>query len=202
MSWFTLWRRLGVSPDRMPPLDPLVQAYQSSSRRYHNLNHIIQCLTELEAIRNGCANPDEVELAIWYHDVIYDATKHDNEEQSAERAAIAMREAGSEPAVIDRVTALILATKHASTPAPGDEQIIVDIDLSILGRPPAEFDAYEQAIREEYSFVDDAGFRAGRSAILWKFLGRDVIFSTEGMRDKYETAARANVKRSLEKLAE
>jgi predicted metal-dependent HD superfamily phosphohydrolase len=199
--WHHLWARLGAAPAKAPPLTPLVQAYESAGRTYHNLHHISQCLAELDALRDACQKPDELELAIWYHDVIYDAKRHDNEESSADAAAKAMREAGVDQAVIDSVISLILATKHTAPPAPGDAKILVDIDLSILGRPQVEFDVYEEAIRKEYSFVDETSFRAGRSAILRKFLDRDVIYNTEVMRQKYDAAARENLRRSIEKLS-
>jgi len=111
-----------------------------------------------------------------------------------------MREAGIEVAIIDRVTALILATTHMTAPALADAQIIVDIDLSILGRPRAEFDAYERAIRKEYGHVEEHAFRVGRAAILQKFLACPAIFSTAVMRAIYEATARENLRRSVDAL--
>jgi len=198
--WSRLWHRLGVPVAKLPQIDSLLKAYQSPERAYHNLHHISQCLAELDALQVQCETPNEVELALWYHDVIYDAKRHDNEKLSADQAADAMRLAGIDSSVINRATVLILATKHATPPAAGDAQIIVDIDLSILGRPQAEFDVYEYAIRREFSFVDEASFRTGRSAILKKFLDRSVIYRTEVMQQKYEAAARANLQRSIDRL--
>ena len=198
--WDELWARIGVRRDGAPSIDPLILAYGSERRHYHNLKHVLQCLEEFAAVRPLCANPDAVELAIWYHDVVYDPTRGDNEERSADVAAEALRAAGAEEAMAGRVTALILATKHTAAPADGDGQILVDVDLSVLGRTSDEFDAYEHAIRREYDHVDDDAFRAGRTAVLRRFLERPTIYGTVALREKYEVPARSNLRRSIERL--
>jgi len=71
--WNRLWLRFGA--DAIPSLDPVIAAYQLPKRHYHNLHHIRQCLAELDGLRAACKAPDVVELAIWYHDIVYDATK-------------------------------------------------------------------------------------------------------------------------------
>jgi predicted metal-dependent HD superfamily phosphohydrolase len=76
----------------------------------------------------------------------------------------------------------------------------VDIDLSILGGPPDEFDAYERAIRHEYAHVPGEAFASGRARILRGFLARGWIYATELFRERYETAARENLRRSLARL--
>jgi predicted metal-dependent HD superfamily phosphohydrolase len=198
--WNALWARLGVPADRAPSAAPLFHAYQSPQRYYHNLSHILDCLNEFNAMSHLCDDPDAVELAIWYHDAVYDPQRADNEEKSGDLAAEAIEAVGLGSAISSRVRELILATKHSTPPATKDAQILVDIDLSILGREWKEFDAYEQAIRREYAHVDDATFRAGRAAILRRFLERPAIFCTPMVRKKYEALARANLQRSIARL--
>src|SRR6185437_11276436 len=199
--WLALWQQLGVATQRVPDLRPLLEAYQSPDRYYHTLQHIRHCLRELDFARGATQDPAAVELAIWFHDAIYDATRHDNEERSAERMAEVLRVAGSGEALIDRVSALILSTKHAQPPSEGDAQLLDDIDLSIFGQSVEEFDAYERAIRLEYQHVPSDAFRAGRAAVLRKFIERPHIYFTPSFRERYEWTARRNLQRSIERLA-
>jgi predicted metal-dependent HD superfamily phosphohydrolase len=95
---------------------------------------------------------------------------------------------------------LILATKKHDASLERDAPLMVDVDLSILGRPTQRFDEYEDQIRQEYSWVCPEQFAAGRSAVLQSFLARPAIYCTEFFRNKYERQARDNLKRSLSKL--
>lgn len=167
---------------------------------YHNDKHIEACLNEFAPARSLCAHPDEAELALWYHDAIYDSKAKDNEERSADLACKIARGAGLNDEFSQRVRALILATKHNSIPSGIDACVVVDCDLSILGKPAAEFDAYEAAIRKEYAWVSEHDFRSGRRAVLEQFLKRAAIFSTDLFRAKYEQAARANLESSIARL--
>ena len=198
--WNALWARLRGSPDRAPNLDPLLAAYEEPHRAYHNLRHISQMLHEFDAMRDQCDAPDTVELAIWYHDAVYESTRNDNEEQSAALAGNDLRTAGLPDETIEAVVDLILATKHSSAPTTRDARVLIDIDLSILGQPAQAFDEYERGIRREYAHVDEQAFRAGRAAILERFLARRNIFSTVQMREKYEASAGQNIRRSIAQL--
>ncbi|HET6248713.1 MAG TPA: hypothetical protein VFE47_13505 [Tepidisphaeraceae bacterium] len=197
--WAGLWMAMGVL--RVPDVTPLINAYTGSSRHYHDLHHLRACLRELDAARHLAADAPALELALWYHDMVYDPARKDNEEKSAELAMTAMKNARLLQPRIDAVHAMILATRHDGPPVTGDEKLIVDIDLSILGKPESEFTAYESAIREEYAHVPEADFRKGRAAVLRKFLDRQRIYATEFFHDRYEAPARENLRRAMEKLA-
>src|SRR6185295_1221583 len=113
----------------------------------------------------------EVEIALWFHDAVYDVHRHDNERRSADWARDALAGAGVAATAIARVEALVMATRHATTtPGSADEELLVDIDLAILGADAARFAEYAAQIRREYAHVADAEFRAGRSAVLAAFL--------------------------------
>ena len=178
----------------------LERAYFSPARHYHNLEHIRHCLDLFEQTRNRFEDPEAVELAIWFHDSVYDPTQSDNEERSADWAADALRGCGASHAHIDRVRNLILATKHNAEPADNDARLLVDTDLAILGSDAEQFDAYERAIRKEYAHVTDDAFARGRSQILEKFLARPQIYLTDCFRDKFEAKARRNIARSIAQL--
>jgi hypothetical protein len=105
-----------------------------------------------------------------------------------------------EEAVAVRVAELILATKTHDAPQEADQQLLVDIDLSILGRPPEEFEVYDQAIRREYAWVPESEYRTGRHAVLSRFFERQSIYGTETFRALYEKQARDNLARKLKEL--
>ncbi|HEX7899907.1 MAG TPA: N-methyl-D-aspartate receptor NMDAR2C subunit [Planctomycetota bacterium] len=167
-------------------LDLLKARYAEPHRRYHTLEHIEHCLAEFDPAL--AQDPEAVELAIWFHDAVYDTRRSDNEERSAAWLLELLPEA-------KRAAELILVTKHhqASTP---DEALLVDVDLAILGQSKERFDRYEKQIREEYAWVPGLIFRRKRRKILRGFLERPFIYGTEAFRAKYEAAARANLLRS------
>lgn len=177
--------------------EQLQACYGEVQRAYHNLAHIEDCLAQFDPVRSLAERPAEVEAALWLHDVIYDPRRQDNEARSADWAHTALAAGGVAVEVIERIAALILATQHTSIPVALDAMLVVDIDLSILGRPPAAFDRYERAIREEYAWVPAEQFRTGRAKVLHGFLERPRIYQTAHFYDRFEQQARQNVRRSI-----
>ncbi len=165
-KWEAFWRRTGAEGDPEPPYANLVARYAEPHRAYHNLTHIEHCLNEFEAARSLAPHPNAIEMAIWFHDVVYDPKAKDNEERSAEMAVAVAKAARVPAAFARRLSELILATKHVQPPDNPDAALLVDVDLSILGQPPERFDEYERQIRQEYDWVEAKAFAAGRSAIL------------------------------------
>jgi len=194
------WQRIKASGDSAPVFQLLKARYSEKHRAYHNLKHIDDCLDEFETVRGRCDDADAVEFALWFHDVVYDPKAKDNEELSAALAKRICGDVKLPPAFAEQVETLVLATKHTGEPAGNDAQIMVDVDLSILGKSEAAFHKYERNVRAEYSWVPESQFRAGRAAILKGFLARERIYSTAYFNQKYEAAARANLARSLQKL--
>jgi len=198
--WNSLWERMGTSGSSDDAYNELISLYGENQRAYHNLTHIVHVLRELDETRSFIESPEQIEVALWYHDAIYNTREKDNEEKSAELAYQRLSKAGMGTQFIDDVTNLILATKHRTSPKKPDEKYLVDIDLSILGKPQREFDEYERDIRDEYSWVPEEQFKQGRNAILQGFLDRDPIYSTNFFRQKYKEQARINLQKSLAQL--
>jgi predicted metal-dependent HD superfamily phosphohydrolase len=198
-AWSALWRRLGARSDPAPAHGEIHRAYSEPHRHYHTLEHIAHALGRFDGIRSRVAAADAAELALWLHDFVYDPRAKDNEARSAAYARRLLAEGGVVPAVGERVTDLIMATCHASPPDAPDARYVVDADLSILGAPAAEFDRYERQVRQEYDFVSEADWRAGRARILRVFMDRPRIFLTPEFA-ALEAAARANLERSIEAL--
>ena len=175
--------------------------YSEPHRAYHTAQHLDECFSALEGASASAQLPGAVGLALFFHDAIYDTRAHDNEEKSAELVQRVLASVGAEEPLQSYVSDLILVTRHAAMPETPDQQLVVDIDLSILSAPQARFDEYERQVRQEYSWVDEAVFRSVRSKILQEFLARPVIYSTASFRDRLEHSARENLKRSVAALA-
>jgi len=178
----------------------LLACYAEPHRAYHSQQHLDECLGLFSEFAHLAVRPAEVEVALWFHDAIYDVHRHDNEALSAEWARTALRDAGAAAEVAARVAALVLATRHSVAPQAADEQLLVDIDLAILGAVPARFAEYEAQIRFEYGHVPVAVFNEKRGAILAGFLARPRLYGTPALRERFEAPARANLQAALSAL--
>lgn len=198
------WHRL-MTQWRMPPNDDvyseIASAYAEPHRRYHTRHHIEDCLVQLDTAVDIADSIEEVELALWFHDVIYEPISSKNELRSAEWARDFMSSNGVDDSRCDRVYSHILATRHGAESWSGDAALVLDIDLSILGRNPKEYDDFERSIREEYKWVPWPLYRRKRAEILSSFLGRTIIYVTERFRGRFEAMARQNLEAALEALS-
>lgn len=197
-QWRNTWSGLGaLPPDDL--YDRLLDAYSEPRRKYHTARHLDECLAAFAEVRSQAQHPDEVELAIWFHDAVYDTKRKDNEEKSAHWARSALLDAGVSETVAGRVQGLIMATRYDATPEGTDAEILVDVDFSILGAPPERFEEYDRQIREEYSWVPKFIFRHVRKKVLTFLLNRKSIFNTEHFRKTLEARARGNLRQALER---
>jgi len=199
-SWRRAWADAGVAVADAALLQRLLAAWREPQRCYHTLQHLAECVAAFAAARGLAQRPGEVELALWFHDAIYDVHRHDNEARSAAWARDALTASGAGVEAAARVHDLVLATRHAAAAETSDAKLLVDVDLGILGAPPERFAQYEAQIRDEYAWVDDATFRRRRREVLTGFLARPTIYATDHFRTLLETAARANLERSIAQL--
>jgi predicted metal-dependent HD superfamily phosphohydrolase len=195
-SWQALWRKLGAQADEAL-FQRLVAAYSEPHRHYHTLQHLRECLEMFASVRQLAQRPAEAELALWFHDAVYDPTRADNEERSAGWARQSVLDAGLTQDVAARVHAMVMATKHAEVPQDADTQLLVDVDLAILGAAPQRFDESDAQVRREYAHVPEADFRPGRTRVLRGFLQRPRIYATELFRRRFEAQARENLARAI-----
>lgn len=168
--------------------ESLHSRYSEPHRHYHNLRHIGAMLAKMDEVSPGHT---AMELAIWFHDVIYDPRARDNEEQSAAFFVTEMAD-HLDPVLCSEVVRLILATDYArERTGSADEDLLRDIDLSILASAPGDYQAYVEAVRREYAHVPDEDFRKGRKTVMERFLeGR--IFHTDAFAAE-EARARQNI---------
>jgi len=195
-----LWHRLNARGDPRTVFEQLVAAYSTPSRYYHSFSHLLDCLEQLHDARDGVVHPEQVEIAIWFHDAIYDPVASDNEEQSAAWARESLTAAAVEPTFVNRIAELILATQHKTIPTDRDAALMVDVDLSILGRQPDVFDNYDRQIRLEYDWVPEKEYCERRAQILKGFLSRPTIYRTDHFFARYEQPARKNLSRTIARL--
>lgn len=199
-SWVRCWTGVGAKDADRELFGRVLRAYDEPQRKYHTQQHLAECLALFDAHRGLAIEPHEVEVALWFHDAVYAVRASDNEAKSASWAEVSMRNAGVPEERIARVLDHILATRHAALPRGADQQLLVDIDLAILGAAPERFDEYEEQVRAEYRWVPDFLFRRKRQEILAEFLARNPIYGTQALRDALEAQARANLARSVSRL--
>ena len=200
-DWLKTWDQLGLWGSHEDFSD-LLNRYRESHRAYHTMQHLCECFDHLTTARHLACRIGEVELALWFHDAVYDPRRNDNEELSRDCAQEVLLNARAGGDVMSRVENLILATRHTSVVTDCDAKLLVDVDLAILGSEPTRFDEYEQQVRQEYAWVPEDAFRTGRSRILAQFLARPRIYFTDWFFNRLELAARANLQRSLEMLGD
>jgi len=183
----------------IPSLDA---AYSEPHRHYHDGRHIQQCLALLDEVPDLMDSERRVlTWAIWWHDAIYDPRASDNEARSAELAKQELRDLDATLHERDEVARLIrLTAGHEIEAEDRLGEILVSIDLAILGAPPEIYDAYVAGVRAEYAHVPDEAWQAGRLRVLAGFLGRSVIFPDPDIRGHFEAAARMNITREIAAL--
>jgi predicted metal-dependent HD superfamily phosphohydrolase len=198
--WQETWQNLQAPTVPLGVLEELINAYSSPERFYHNLSHIADCHWIFDRAKSLTTYPEEVELAIWFHDAIYDTRSSNNEQRSAEWAKSVIHQTGLSHDLADRVSQLILATGHHGEVRDSDAQVLVDVDLSILGREKEVFWQYEENIRQEYAWVPADRFRQKRTEVLRGFLNRSYIYHLEVYREAFEETARLNLTQAIAQL--
>ena len=197
--WEKLWRSAAATGDSRPWYQQLSNLYREPHRTYHNFEHIAECLSEFDQTRHLAIQPGSVEFALWFHDAVYDPKASDNEEKSAEMAKRCLEDAGLRT-IAATVADLVMATKRHDVGTNRDAALVVDIDLSILGKEPNRFEQYETQIRGEYSWVPEPVFNSRRAEILQTFLARPQIYTNQDFVTRYERRARENLARSIQRL--
>ncbi|MCR6625643.1 MAG: N-methyl-D-aspartate receptor NMDAR2C subunit [Pseudoxanthomonas sp.] len=197
-SWQRAWTGIGAAGEGAALFARLKAAYAEPQRHYHTLQHLGECLAAFDEAQALAEHPHAVEMALWFHDAIYDVKGHDNEQRSADWARDALHLAGVPRGSAQHVHDLVMATRHTAVPQGRDAQLLVDIDLSILAAERARFDEYEQQIRREYGYVPGFLFRRKRKEILLGFMDRPAIYSTPHFHAALEARARDNLRRVTE----
>ncbi|MCM8538143.1 MAG: hypothetical protein NE334_19525 [Lentisphaeraceae bacterium] len=197
ITWFKLF---GKSNKTIQAFDSFRCRYGEPGRFYHNHKHIESCLSSYLHIEASIIDNFSFQIALLFHDVIYDPVRSDNELQSAQYAVKFLESIDISTETISKVERLIMLTKHPSQPVSSDEKYLIDIDLAILGSSREEYKLYTEQIRKEYSFVPMEAYKTGRKNLLSSFLQEDFIYSTEYFQVKLEEQAKVNLRKELQGL--
>ena len=180
--------------------------YNEKQRAYHTLRHLQQLFGQFEQIKHKLNEPHIIALALFYHDVVYDPLRTDNEQKSAEYAAETLRPYLSAEQCEYLYALIMMTANHQLTGLSDPDKIndaayLLDMDLSILAAPWPQYERYAQAVRQEYSHVSLAEYRTGRMAVLNRLLAHPKLYLTCYYYERLETPARANIQRELTLLA-
>lgn len=180
----------------------IAERYNEAHRAYHTLQHIHQLFSQFEQINHHLNEPHLIALALYYHDVIYDPRRSDNELKSAEYAIEALRCYLSEDQCQPIYALIMMTATHQMDTLAYEDKIsdaayLLDMDLSILGAPWSEYDQYAQAVRQEYVHVAKENYRVGRIAVLEKLLAHSSLYLTAYYHKRLEKQARKNIKREI-----
>lgn len=206
-TWTAAWLSLG-RPAPAGLQAELIAAWSEPQRHYHDQRHLRECLALWTRWREHSPRAGEVAIALWFHDAIYDPqapVSGSNELNSAAWAARSLVRAGADSDTAQRVHDLVMATQHdapASLGSSPDAQLLVDIDLSILGSPAERFERYDQDVRKEYAWVPGFRYQEARAQVLKSFLDRPQLYHGEHAVALLEAQARINLAAALSRLAQ
>lgn len=176
-EWKTAHAQLGI-PVSMSEFRFIIRQYRGKGRFYHAVNHLVYGLRVINTLLAADPQPFReialLKLAFFYHDLIYDAKRKDNEEQSANCALVYLSHQIPDA---QRVYDLIMATANHQDSKLADPlwPFMNDADLAILGAPPRIYQKYARNVRLEYKAVPEDAFRAGRSKFLREFASKPIF---------------------------
>lgn len=178
----------------------MVKNYDSKKRHYHNLSHLENLLSELKKVKPQIRNWNTILFSVFYHDIIYNPIKSDNEEKSALYASKTLYSLSVPEKMINSCLEQILATKSHKTSLDQDTNFFTDADLSILGKEWEVYKLYTENVRKEYAIFPDLIYKPGRRKVLQHFINMDQIYKTEYFFEQYEIQAKSNLKKELDML--
>ena len=181
--------------------ETLCRKYTESGRRYHTPAHIDHCLRQLDLAADHMDERDAVEMALWFHDAIYDlGSQHSENERNSADLFVSLVGAHVSPRFRERVYELIMITTHRNLPRSRDECFIVDIDLSGFGLPWEDFTRDSIAVKDEQRHLSDDVFFSRQRKFFETLLSREHFCFTEFFRERHEQNARKNIQRCLRTL--
>jgi len=173
-----------------------LELYYTNKRFYHTLNHIKILLDSLHDFHITEVEKIKLELAIWFHDIIYNSKAKNNEEESINEFTKFAIYVGLNFDLNLEINDIIFATRHKDTAQTRLQKIMCDVDLKEFA-----FDNYiknSNNIKKEFSHLTDKEWIKGRSDFLKTFINKEFIYYTDEYRDALEDTARINLKKELD----
>ena len=174
--------------------------YLDQNRYYHTLAHLEYMYQQLVACRECIEDWDTILFSLFYHDIIYNPLRPDNEEQSATLAMHHLQALFYPKHKIDRCRIQILATKKHQQQVDADANYFTDADLSVLGSSRDTYAQYAANVRKEYAVYPDPIYKPGRVNVLQHFLKMERIYKTPYFFERFEAQARQNLETELQQL--
>ncbi len=178
-EWRNLAQILALPPVLSADILTELQAgYGDPARHYHTDRHIVSMLKQAADL--DLKDRHAARLAIFFHDLVYDPLRNDNERRSAE----VLKERLSGYTAADRLnlaSAIIEATAGHQLTGDHDTDLVLDLDMAILGQPWPVYETYAKGVMAEYlPYIGVAAWRQGRvSLFLDPILARGKIFLTD-----------------------
>ena len=191
-----LWRRclLPGMDDEAPAVWAGIEAqYAEPHRHYHDARHLDHCLRQFDLIAEQIGRPDQVEAAIWFHDVIVVPGRRDNEQRSADYFRDVAEGESSRP--IDRRG----RRAHPADDAPDDRQTrTISSSATSTCRASAAPGALSTTrLRSRPSSGPARGVCPPRAGVPRGAARRARIFLSDFFHDADEAKARDNIRRFL-----
>jgi predicted metal-dependent HD superfamily phosphohydrolase len=199
--FYSLCGRLGAEEALTDEMWAEVEGhYTERGRHYHTLQHLENLIGELEPYMGTISDPDMLLFSVFYHDIIYNVLKGDNEEKSAELAIKRLKALGVAEMRTELCRQAILATKSHKMNGLRDINLFTDADLSVLGKDEETYCLYAAAVRKEYGVYPALMYNQGRKKAMKHFLEMERIYKTPEFAAKYEETARRNIANELRGL--
>eukprot|EP01130_Rhizamoeba_saxonica_P012020 TRINITY_DN5029_c0_g4_i1.p1 TRINITY_DN5029_c0_g4~~TRINITY_DN5029_c0_g4_i1.p1 ORF type:complete len:208 (+),score=44.42 TRINITY_DN5029_c0_g4_i1:1-624(+) len=198
--WIALMKELGVKKNLSQKWkDIVIDHYNESHRAYHTMTHLVEMFQYMDQYLHCIVDTVAVSLAIWFHDVIYEPTKNNNEEKSAMLFELFGQEASLDDDLVEKVFNYIIATKsHKCDPDTIDYDLFffLDFDLAILGKNYEEYTIYTQQIREEYKHYSEQQYKIGRTKVLEHLTEQELFFTSQFL-EQFDSQARSNIRQEI-----
>ncbi|HEU4843486.1 MAG TPA: pantetheine-phosphate adenylyltransferase [Burkholderiaceae bacterium] len=211
-EWETLWDYAHADAPAIAHADQWFvrltgsTAYGGPARHYHNLDHLVHGLCEIRVwAANTGPDPRDVDVikqAFWFHDAEYGAV---HGAVSNEEASVQMWLGSSLCHDMGDAAELIRATDHFQEGAINHrlKDIMLSVDLAILGQDEEVYGNYARGIRQEYIHLTEAKYReqrGGALAHLRRKAEAQQLFGNAYFADQYNERAIENMTRELAQL--
>lgn len=186
--------------------DAIRARYLEPCRRYHTLSHLSEMLGYFDEFKDRLQRGDLVQLAIFFHDLVYNGVPRQDERQSADEYRRFATDAGQPDDDAGLVYRWIVATAdHKVSPEDTtDCRFFMDFDMAILGTPWPQYERYFRAVKKEYqllkrknALVWEVLWCIGRPRAMAGFLQVEHIYATPEFRERMEVIAFENLAREM-----
>jgi predicted metal-dependent HD superfamily phosphohydrolase len=151
----------------------VLDIWNEPNRHWHNQDHLLDLLeqinTDFDSGSISLTEKKKLQMVALFHDIVYDPSRTDNEEKSAEF----MVSICEDRELLKDVYQAILDTKTHTPSSPLSEKFN-KYDMNIVERDYESLLEWEDGIRKEYSMYSDEEYRDGRVKFLESLLDRYV----------------------------